>query len=64
MGIVSVYAVPLRLRDQVVGGLNLFRTTEPPLTRDDQRMAQALADNVAERVVRRAVPLGSILPPR
>jgi GAF domain-containing protein len=130
MGFVSVYAVPLRLRDQVVGGLNLFRTTEPPLTRDDQRMAQALADiatigllqqravsratvlaeqlqralnsrvvieqakgvlaefggvgmeaafrslrgfardsntklsDVAERVVRRAVPLSSILPPR
>ena len=44
MGFLSVYVVPLRLRDQVVGGLNLFRTAEPPLTRADQRVAQALAD--------------------
>jgi GAF domain-containing protein len=44
LGYLSVTAVPLRLRDQVVGGLNLFRTTEPPLARSEQRLAQALAD--------------------
>jgi GAF domain-containing protein len=44
LGYLSVHAVPLRLRDQVVGGLNLFRKAEPPLTRAEQRVAQALAD--------------------
>lgn len=44
LGFVSVYAVPLRLREQVIGGLNLFRTRPPPLDQRDQRLAQALAD--------------------
>ena len=44
LGFVSVYALPLRLREQTVGGLNLFCTTEPPLSEADQRLAQALAD--------------------
>ncbi|MBY9076526.1 GAF and ANTAR domain-containing protein [Nocardioides sp. WL0053] len=43
-GYVSVYAVPLRLRDQAVGALNLFRSGRPALSADDQRVAQALAD--------------------
>jgi transcriptional regulator with GAF, ATPase, and Fis domain len=40
----SVYAVPLRLRQDVIGGLNLFRAPGPPLTAYGQRIAQALAD--------------------
>lgn len=40
----SVYALPLRLRDEVIGGLNLFRSATPELTVDEQRIAQALAD--------------------
>ena len=44
LGITSVYAVPMRLREQIVGGLNVFCTGQPPLAETDQRLAQALAD--------------------
>jgi GAF domain-containing protein len=44
LGFVSVYAVPLRLREQVIGGLNLFGIDAPPLSEADQRLAQAFAD--------------------
>jgi GAF domain-containing protein len=43
-GFLAVVAVPLRLRDQVVGGLNLFVADVADLPRVDQRLAQALAD--------------------
>jgi transcriptional regulator with GAF, ATPase, and Fis domain len=43
-GFLSVVAVPLRLRDQVIGGLNLFVADVSDVRLVDQRLAQALAD--------------------
>ncbi|HET7800323.1 MAG TPA: GAF and ANTAR domain-containing protein [Humibacillus xanthopallidus] len=43
-GFRSVIALPLRLRDQVIGGLNLFDTRETHLDDDERAIAQALAD--------------------
>lgn len=43
-GFVSAHALPLRLRETVIGSLNLFRTEPGPLPEDDIRVGQALAD--------------------
>ncbi|MBT1665824.1 GAF and ANTAR domain-containing protein [Curtobacterium flaccumfaciens] len=43
-GYLGVHAIPLRLRDDVIGSLNLFRETEGALNGPDARAAQALAD--------------------
>lgn len=43
-GYIGVHAIPLRLRDTIVGSLNLFRETEGALNGADARAAQALAD--------------------
>jgi hypothetical protein len=42
-GFASVHAVPMRLRDTVLGALNLFGTQVGPLAADDLDLAQALA---------------------
>ncbi len=44
MGIGSVAALPLRLRNVTIGALNLLRTSTGSLTAEDRLIAQALAD--------------------
>ncbi|HEX6198127.1 MAG TPA: GAF and ANTAR domain-containing protein [Jiangellaceae bacterium] len=43
-GFRSVHAFPMRLRDSVIGAMNLFRTTSQPLDSDRIELGQALAD--------------------
>jgi transcriptional regulator with GAF, ATPase, and Fis domain len=43
-GFAAVQALPMRLREQVIGALNLFRATPGPLGETDMRVGQALAD--------------------
>jgi GAF domain-containing protein len=44
-GFTSVIALPMRLRGQIIGGLNLFGTGErPPIREQDLPAAQSLAD--------------------
>ena len=43
-GVLSVHAFPMRLRDQVIGAMNLFREERVALPAEDQRVLRALAD--------------------
>ncbi|GAB7040371.1 MULTISPECIES: GAF and ANTAR domain-containing protein [Catenuloplanes] len=43
-GFVSVHALPMRLRNEVIGALNLFDVRPGTLDRTRQRLGQALAD--------------------
>ncbi|MDH6238450.1 GAF and ANTAR domain-containing protein [Cryobacterium sp. CG_9.6] len=43
-GFRSVHAIPMRLRPNTIGALNLFRTTTGTLTLEDAAIGQALAD--------------------
>jgi GAF domain-containing protein len=44
VGFASVSALPMRLRTEVIGALNIFSAQPEPLGAEDQQVAQALAD--------------------
>jgi transcriptional regulator with GAF, ATPase, and Fis domain len=65
-GFGAVHALPMRLRDQVIGALNLFSAETGPLSQADLRIGQALADVATigllqEQNVRRAETLAEQL---
>jgi GAF domain-containing protein len=43
-GFAAVQALPMRLRTQIIGALNLFRAIPGPFGQDETRVGQALAD--------------------
>lgn len=59
-GFTSIHAVPLRLRDQVIGAMNLYLTRAEALSAPDIALAQGLADMATigllqERAVKRTL---------
>jgi GAF domain-containing protein len=51
LGLKAVYAFPLRLRDDCIGALNLYRDTTGAFAEDDVRLARAFADVAAMGVL-------------
>jgi GAF domain-containing protein len=65
-GFTAVQALPMRLREQIIGALNLFRATPGPFGQEDMRVGQALADVatislINERSLRRSETLNEQL---
>jgi GAF domain-containing protein len=61
-GFRSVHAVPLRLRSDVIGALNLFHTEPGPMADVDVRAAQALADIATIAILQqRTISRGEVL---
>jgi GAF domain-containing protein len=65
-GVQSVHAFPMRLRDQVIGALNVFGEEAVPLGPDEARVVQALADLatiaiIHERLIKQAEVLSEQL---
>ena len=61
-GYAAVHALPLRLRDNTIGALNLFSVHAGALDDDELRIAQALADMATISILQeRAVHRGDIL---
>jgi transcriptional regulator with GAF, ATPase, and Fis domain len=65
-GFAAVHALPMRLREQILGGLNLFRDRPGTFDAADMRIGQALADTATigllhERNLRRAEVVGEQL---
>ena len=62
LGFAAAHCFPLRLRDQTIGAMNIFRNEARPLTDEERRVARALADVATiglmqERALRRAEEL-------
>jgi len=61
-GFASVAALPMRLRSQTIGALNVFHARAEPVSAKDQRLAQALADVATIGILqRRSVHRSSVM---
>ena len=61
-GVRSVHAFPMRLRDRVIGAMNLFSTQPGELGQQDTRIVQSLADIATIAILQeRAIRSGELL---
>jgi GAF domain-containing protein len=54
-GFQSAFAMPLRLRDNTIGALNLFSADQSPMSEEDVLVARAFADLAAISVVQHGI---------